>query len=220
MPHHGGRCVSMRKRSVLTPQIGFQFECPECQRQDDHGGQLCNFLLVGTSPLHCWSQDVPSVFLINIYYVFSSPSIKIADRQMIVQSDPSHRAIMIFNLGCLALEFHLKWNIKPFWAKNKTKSSDLAGDNVVDDGYYYISYNDITEEESLGDYSGPPDLHYACSSPSSSCHHGDNKELSFDTSGSDSGSDSGYEEVQVEVEGRQKWQYWTVESELLLVECC
>ena len=129
---------------------------------------------------------------------------------------------MIFNLGCLALEFHLKWNIKPFWAKNKTKSSDLAGDNVVDDGYYYISYNDITEEESLGDYSGPQDLHYACSSPSSSCHHGDNKELSFDTSGSDSGSDSGsgYEEVQVEVEGRQKWQYWTVESELLLVECC
>ena len=75
MPHHGGRCVSLTKRSVLTPQIGFQFECPECQRQDYHGGQLCNFLLVGTSPLHCWSQDVPSVFLINIYYVFSFPSI-------------------------------------------------------------------------------------------------------------------------------------------------
>ena len=134
---------------------------------------------------------------------------------------------MILNLGCLALELHMKWNIKPFWArqaKHKTKSPDVAGDKVEvkeeDGGYYYISYNNITEEETLGlgDYSGPQDLHYACSSPSSSCHHGDNRELSFNTS--HSGSGSGYEEVQVEAEGRQREQYWSLQGEVLLVECC
>ena len=137
---------------------------------------------------------------------------------------------MILNLGCLALELHMKWNIKPFWArqaKDKTKCPEVAGDKVEvedddDGGYYYISYNNITEEETLGlgDYSGPQDLHYACSSPSSSCHHGDNRELSFNTSHSGSGSGSGYEEVQVEAEGRQREQYWSLQGEVLLVECC
>ena len=63
MLHHGGRYFSLRKRSVLTPQ------CPQCQ--DDDGAHLYNFRLVGTSPLHCWSQDAPSVFLSHSYYVFS-----------------------------------------------------------------------------------------------------------------------------------------------------
>ena len=135
---------------------------------------------------------------------------------MIGQSGSSRQVKMILNLGCLAVELHMKWNIKPFWArqaKDKTKCPDVAGDKVEveedDGGYYYISYNNITEEETLGDYSGPEDLHYACSSPSSSCHHGDNRELSFNTSHSHSNSESGsgYEEVQVEAEFRQREQY-------------
>ena len=135
---------------------------------------------------------------------------------------------MILNLGCLALELQMKWNIKPFWkrqTKNRAKCSDVVGDNLSDGGYYYISYNNnITEQETLGDSSGPEDLHYACSSPSSSCNHGDNRDLSLRSSHSGSGSGSdlsyGYEEVQVEAEGRQREQYWTLQSELLLVECC
>ena len=140
------------------------------------------------------------------------------------QSGSSRQVKMILNLGCLAVELHMKWNIKPFWArqaKDKTKCPDGAGDKAKveveeeDDSYYYISYNNITEEETL-------DLHYACSSPSSSCHHGDNRELSFNTSHShsDSGSGSGYEEVQVEAEFRQREQYWSLQGEVLLVECC
>ena len=132
---------------------------------------------------------------------------------------------MILNLGCLALELQMKWNIKPFWkrqAKDKSKCPADVGDNSSDGGYYYISYNNITEQESLGDWSGPEDLHYACSSPSSSCNHGDNRDLSLRSSHSGSGSDLsyGYEEVQVGAEGRQREQYWTLQSELLLVECC
>ena len=140
---------------------------------------------------------------------------------MIDQSDPSHQANMILNLGCLALELQMKWNIKPFWkrqSKDKSKCSADVGDNSSDGGYYYISYNNITEQESLGDWSGPEDLHYACSSPSSSCNHGDDRELSFHTF--HSGSSSGYEEVQVEDERRQREQFWSLQSELLLVECC
>ena len=128
---------------------------------------------------------------------------------------------MILNLGCLALELQMKWNIKPFWkrqAKDKSKCPADVGDNSSDGGYYYISYNNITEQESLGDWSGPEDLHYACSSPSSSCNHGDDRELSFHTF--HSGSSSGYEEVQVEDERRQREQFWSLQSELLLVECC
>ena len=136
---------------------------------------------------------------------------------MIAQSDPSQQTNMILNLGCLALELQMKWNIKPFWArqsKDKAKCPALTGNisEAADAGYYYISYNNITEDETLGDSTGPQDLHYACSSPSSSCNHGDDV------------SDSGYEEVQVEEEDRKRQQlsnlYWSLQSELLLVESC
>ena len=127
---------------------------------------------------------------------------------------------MILNLGCLALELQMKWSIKPFWPRqSKTKpkcgaaTGNNSGDVDADAGYYYISYNNITGEESLGDTTGPQDLHYACSSPSSSCNHGDNI------------SDTSYEEVQVEyyeVRKRKQLsdQYWSLQSELLLVESC
>ena len=134
---------------------------------------------------------------------------------MIAQSDPSQQTNMILNLGCLALELQMKWNIKPFWQRqSKAKCGAATGNNSgdVDAGYYYISYNNITGEESLGDTTGPQDLHYACSSPSSSCNHGDNI------------SDTSYEEVQVEYEVRKRkqlsHQYWSLQSELLLVESC
>ena len=111
---------------------------------------------------------------------------------------------MIVNLGCLSLELEMKWNIKPFW-KRKAKVDDAVEDQE-DKIYYYISYNNMTEEEFLGSSSGSEDLHYACSSPTSSCSHGDCED------------NEGYEEIQQEARPRQS-EFWTIPSELLLVEC-
>lgn len=121
---------------------------------------------------------------------------------------------MLLNLGCLSVDLQMKWNIKPFWKKKVKAEVAKDSDKTKErDNYYYISYDsydNLTAEE----YKYTEDLHYACSSPSSSCSHGASP--TEETS-------SGYEELQAVVRPVPKFvcdQYWNIGSELLLVECC
>ena len=108
----------------------------------------------------------------------------------------------------------MKWNIKSLRSK-KAKRAQEGDPNVriketeEAESYYYISYDSFREEEFR-------DLHYACSSPSSSCSHGDSRQ----EYSQDYNQDSSQEYQEIGPQDHRAGQYWSIQSELLLVECC
>ena len=129
---------------------------------------------------------------------------------------------MILNLGCLSLELNMKWNIKSLRSK-KAKRAQEGDPNVriketeEAESYYYISYDSFREEEFR-------DLHYACSSPTSSCSHGNTShEYSQDYSqdyNQEYNQEYSQEYQEIGPQDHRAGQYWSIQSELLLVECC